>query len=47
MPAALAYSAMLDIAYIALTLAYFGVMLAYVRGCERLGRGRDDEKRAP
>ena len=28
---------MLDIAYIALTVVFFGLMLAYVRGCERLG----------
>jgi len=29
---------MLDIVYIAVTLAFFGLMIAYVRGCERLGR---------
>lgn len=28
---------MLDFVYIAATLAFFGLMLAYVRGCERLG----------
>jgi hypothetical protein len=38
---------MLDTAYIALTLAFFGLMLAYVRGCDRLGRGQDGEERAP
>lgn len=35
---------MRDIAYIALTLAFFGLMLAYVRGCERLGREATDEE---
>jgi hypothetical protein len=29
---------MLDVVYIALTLAFFGLMLLYVRGCERLGK---------
>jgi len=29
---------MLDIVYVAVTLAFFGLMIAYVRGCERLGR---------
>ena len=29
---------MLDVVYIILTLAFFGLMLAYVRGCERLGQ---------
>ncbi len=36
---------MLDIVYILITVAFFGLMLAYVRGCERLGRdgtGEDD-----
>jgi hypothetical protein len=28
----------LDIIYIAITIAFFAVMLGYVRGCERLGR---------
>jgi len=28
---------MLDIIYIAVTVAFFALMLAYVRGCERLG----------
>ena len=28
---------MLDIVYIVVTLAFFGLMLAYVRGCEKLG----------
>jgi hypothetical protein len=29
---------MADLVYILVTLAFFGLMLAYVRGCERLGR---------
>jgi hypothetical protein len=29
---------MADVLYILSTLAFFGLMLAYVRGCERLGR---------
>jgi hypothetical protein len=29
---------MLDVVYIAVTLAFFGLMLAYVKGCERLGK---------
>jgi hypothetical protein len=36
---------MLDLVYIVVTIAFFGLMLAYVRGCERLGRdgtGEDD-----
>lgn len=36
---------MLDIIYIAVTLAFFGLMLAYVRGCERLGRDTTGEDR--
>ena len=30
--------AVLDVVYIALTLAFFGLMLLYVRGCEHLGK---------
>jgi hypothetical protein len=29
---------MFDVVYIALTVVFFGVMVAYVRGCEALGR---------
>jgi hypothetical protein len=29
---------MTDILYIALSVAFFALMLVYVRGCERLGR---------
>ncbi len=37
---------MLDILYILITLAFFGLMLAYVRGCEHLGRdGTGEEER--
>ncbi len=37
---------MIDVAYILVTVAFFGLMLAYVRGCEHLGREpRRDEER--
>jgi len=35
----------LDILCIAVTLVFFGLMLAYVRGCERLGRDAASEER--
>jgi hypothetical protein len=38
---------MLDIAYVALTVAFFALMLVYVRGCDALGRRHDGEERAP
>ena len=38
---------MLDAAYIALTVVFFALMLAYVRGCHALGRRQDAEDRAP
>jgi len=38
---------MLDAAYIALTVVFFALMLAYVRGCDALGRRQDGEERAP
>lgn len=38
---------MLDIAYIALTVGFFALMLAYVRGCEKLGHRQEGEERAP
>ncbi len=38
---------MLDLAYIALTVAFFTLMLAYVRGCDALGRRHEGEDRAP
>jgi hypothetical protein len=38
---------MLDIAYIALTVVFFGLLLGYVRFCEQLGRRHEGEERAP
>jgi hypothetical protein len=38
---------MLDIAYVALTAAFFGLMLAYVWGCAALGKRQNGEERAP
>lgn len=38
---------MLDLVYVALTLLFFGLMVAYVRACERLGARQDGEERAP
>ena len=35
-----------DIAYIALTVAFFALMIAYVRACEHLGKWQDTEDRA-
>jgi hypothetical protein len=37
---------MADVAYILITLAFYGLMVAYVRGCERLGHeaGRDEDR---
>lgn len=34
---------MLDILYVAVTIAFFGLMLAFVRGLEILGRGATGE----
>jgi hypothetical protein len=34
---------MLDLVYIAATVVFFGLTLAYVRFCERLGRTNDGE----
>jgi len=37
---------MLDILYILVTVAFFGLMVAYVRACQRLGRdGAADPER--
>ena len=33
-----------DAIYVTVTIAFFGLMLAYVRGCERLGREASGEK---
>jgi hypothetical protein len=38
---------MRDVAYIALTVAFFALMLAYLRVCERLGKRQDSEERSP
>ena len=40
---------MLDLSYLALTLAFFAAMLGYVRGCARLGGavGHDEPARPP
>ncbi len=35
---------MLDVVYVVVTLAFFGLMIAYVRGCERLGREASGEE---
>jgi hypothetical protein len=29
---------MLDVVYVVITLGFFAIMLAYIRGCEALGR---------
>jgi hypothetical protein len=33
---------MLDLVYVLTTIAFFALMLGYVRACERLGRERSD-----
>ncbi len=38
---------MLDVVYILVTLAFFGLMLAYVRGCDHLGRDGTGEDERP
>jgi hypothetical protein len=40
---------MLDVLYVAGSVAFFAVMLAYVRGCQALGRGtvEGDRERTP
>ena len=38
---------MLDVVYIAVTVAFFALMLAYVVGCERLGRDGTGEEQRP
>jgi hypothetical protein len=35
---------LIDLLYLAGTLAFFAAMLAYLRGCERLGRRADPER---
>ena len=38
---------MWDLFYIALTIVFFALMLAYVRGCERLGHDATGEEERP
>lgn len=38
---------MTDVVYILVTLAFFALMIAYVRGCERLGREAGHEEERP
>jgi len=38
---------MLDIVYILVTLAFFGLMVAYVRACEKLGQDGTGEEERP
>ena len=35
---------MIDIAYVVGTILFFGLMLLYVAGCDRLGRSADVER---
>lgn len=37
---------MLDLAYTAITAAFFALMLAYVRGCAALGTSREESPSA-
>ena len=38
---------MLDVVYILVTLAFFALMVAYVRGCEKLGEEGTGEEDRP
>jgi hypothetical protein len=38
---------MWDLLYVALTIVFFALMLAYVRGCERLGHDATGEEERP
>jgi hypothetical protein len=38
---------MYDVWYVLGTIVFFALMLAYVRGCERLGRDEQPEERMP
>ena len=38
---------MRDVLYVLVTIAFFGLMLAYVRGCERLGKDGTGESERP
>jgi len=35
---------MMDLIYVASTIAFFALMIAYVAGCDRLGRTADAER---
>jgi hypothetical protein len=37
----------IDLVYIVVTVAFFALMAAYVRGCERLGRDTTREEERP
>ncbi len=36
-----------DLLYLLGSIAFFGLMIAYVRACEALGHGHDDAGREP
>jgi hypothetical protein len=38
---------MLDVVYIAVTLAFFGLMVLYVRACEHLGKDESGQEERP
>jgi hypothetical protein len=38
---------MRDVAYVALTVGFFALMIVYVRGCERVGRESTGEEERP
>lgn len=38
---------MMDLVYLAATVAFFATMMAYLAGCDRLGRRAGDGERAP
>jgi hypothetical protein len=38
---------MMDIVYIVVTVLFFALMIAYVRGCELLGRDAEGEEKRP
>lgn len=38
---------MMDLVYVLATVGFFAAMLAFVRGCERLGRARAAGPEAP
>ena len=35
---------MIDFAYVVGTILFFGLMVLYIAGCDRLGRGADVER---